>query len=235
MTCEKLWLVAEDGRPVALRRGDDGVHREPVTVKMVFTPQRHALDLSQQNTIEAIAPYHFKGKPLLVLLLGVAIGIVAAGLMDIEPVISAIVVLTFAVTTLLFQSGVASEYRLVRTSGPQGIRCLVISDEDLRDFESAYPDAYVKESLPEPSQLTESEKAQVETQRYAFVTTSSALTLFALSGPLRRVIEGEADLITTIATPIVFCAALAVAYTGVVKIAIATIKRIRQRPVDRNS
>lgn len=234
MTCEKMWLVSENGRPVPLQKSEDGIHREPVTVKMVFAPQRHVLDLAKQATIEPIAPYHFKGKPLLILLLGVTVGIVVAGLMDIEPVISAIVVLTFALTTLIFQSGAASEYRLVKTSGPQGTRCIVVSEEDLDDLKAAYPQTFLEEEAPAPLILTESERAQVEILRYGFVTTCGALTLFALSRPLRRVFEGDADLVTTVATPVVFCAAAAIAYTGVAKIIISTIKRIRHRPTDRN-
>lgn len=234
MTCEKMWLVAENGRPVPLQKGEDGIHREPVTVKMVFAPQRHVLDLTKQTAIEPIAPYHFKGKPLLILLLGVTIGIVVAGLMDIEPVISAIVVLTFALTTLIFQSGAASEYRLVKTSGPQGVRCVVVSEEDLADLKTAYPQTFIEEDTPAPSLLTENERAQVEILRYGFVTTCGALTLFSLSGPLRRVFEGNADLVTTVATPVVFCAAAAIAYTGVAKIIISTVKRIRHRPTDGN-
>ena len=165
MTCEKLWLITEDGRPLALTRGNDGIYREPVTVKQVFVQRRHAIDLSTQTRIEPVAPYHFKGRPLLILLLGIAIGIVAGGLMNIEPVVSAIVVTTFAISTLLFQSGVASEYKMLRATGPEGPRCIVVSEEDVADLAHQHEGRFVTGEGPSPYALTEAEKDQVEIQR----------------------------------------------------------------------
>ena len=224
MTCEKIWLINEDGRPLALTRASDGIFREPVTVKQVFTQRRHAIDLSAQTRIEPVAPYHFKGRPLLILLLGIAIGIVAGGLMNIEPIVSAIVVTTFAISTLLFQSGVASEYKMLRTIGPEGPRCIVVSEEDMGDLARDHEGRFITGESPSPYALTEAEKDQVEIQRYAFVTTLSALTLFALFAPLQRIFEGDADILSTIFTPMVAMVALATAYTGAVKTGLRLMK-----------
>ncbi len=233
MTCEKLWLITEDGRPLALTRGADGIYREPVTVKQVFVQRRHAIDLTTQTRIEPVAPYHFKGRPLLILLLGIAIGIVAGGLMNIEPIVSAIVVTTFAISTLLFQSGVASEYKMLRAIGPEGPRCIVVSEEDVADLSREHNGRFVTGEGPSPYALTEAEKDQVEIQRYAFVTTLSALTLFALFAPLQRVIDGDSDILSTIFTPMVALVALATAYTGAVKTGMRMMKVRKERSENR--
>lgn len=233
MACEKIWLITEDGRPLALTRSSDGIYREPVTVKQVFVQRRHAIDLASQKKIEPVAPYHFKGRPLLILLLGIAIGIVAGGLMNIEPVISAIVVATFAVSTLLFQNGVASEYKMLRVDGAGGPQCIVVAEEEVEGLAKEHGDRFVNGQAPSPLALTEDEKDQVEIQRYAFVTTLSALALFALGAPLQRVLDGEADLISTIFTPMVALAALATAYVGAAKTAMRMIKVRKKREENR--
>lgn len=233
MTCEKIWLVTEDGRPLALTRSTDGIYREPVTVKQVFVQRRHAIDLSVQAKIEPVAPYHFKGRPLLILLLGIAIGIVAGGLMNIEPVVSAVVVTTFAISTLLFHNGVASEYKMLRTSGTEGPRCIVVSEEDVDDLAREHEGRFVTGEAPSPLALTESEKDQVEIQRYAFVTTLSALTLFALFAPLQRIAEGDADLLSTIFTPMVALVALATACVGATKTVMRMMKVRKNRAENR--
>lgn len=224
MACEKIWLITEDGRPLALARAKDGVYREHVTVKQVFVQKRHAVDLGDQERIEPVAPYHFKGRPILILLMGIAIGIVAGGLMDIEPVISAIVVATFALSTLAFQGGAASEYKMLRLTGQQGQTCIVVAEEDIDDLARQHARAFVTGEAPSPLALTESEKNQVDLQRYGLVTTLSALTLIALGAPLRRIVNGEADVVSSIFTPMVALIALIMAYTGVVKIAMRYVR-----------
>lgn len=224
MTCEKIWLITDEGQPLGLERSEDGVYREPVTVKMVFVQQRHAVDLSKQDEIEPIAPYHFKGRPLFILLSGIAVGIVAGGLMNIEPVISSIVVATFAICTVLFHSSGASEYRLLQIGENGKKNCIVASEEDISDLAKEFPDAFRSPQEASPAALTDKEKDQVAIHRYGFVTTLSALAFFALAQPLMRVFKGEADWVSTVFTPLVALAALVIAYIGAAKTGMRILK-----------
>lgn len=227
MTAQKLWLIGENGRPLGMQHAGGGAYKEPLSIVMAFTNARHHLDLTAQDSVEDLAPYHFRTKAPLLVLMGISIGIAVGGMMNLEPLVAAIVVATFAVNSLLFQSGLPSEFRLLRASSRDGIVCLVARDEDLEWIKGLTGDRWTQSPDATPKGLDQSETAQVDAIRYGFVAATSALTALALIRPLTRAIEDEGDTMIAVSTAIVFAIALAISYIGALRVVLrmAKIKR----------
>jgi len=211
---DKIWLLTEGGHPVSLHKGKDSVYREAITVKMVFLPERHVLNLAEQDTIELICPYHFKGRTLNVLLLGVAIGIVTGGMTSVEPLISAIVILTFALTTLLFHTNSTSEYILLRTVKNENVRFFIMAEEELNNLKLNHPGKFIDNTKPGATDLNENDKKIVDTLRFSIVTTSSSITCFAMLPSVRETIEGSDASVQGLLKCLVFIIALVMASLG---------------------
>jgi hypothetical protein len=223
MACEKLWILGDGAKPIRLVRSSDGIYREPMNPKMIFIPKRHTLDLSTVNRAEPICPYHFKGKTPHFLMLGVAIGVFIGGIFNMEPIISAIVFLTFAVTTLLFHSNATSEYVLVRLQGQSALKFIIVAQEDLLELKERYSQIYEDNECDSPDDLTEKEQRIVRTQRYAFVTISSSITLFAMIRPMLDTFKVNTVTLESVMTWVVFLVALTMAYTGAIRVTISYI------------
>lgn len=214
MMADKIWLLTEGGHPVSLHRGKEGIYREAITVKMVFLPERHVLNLADQNTIELICPYHFKGRTLNVLLLGVAIGIVTGGMTSVEPILSAIVILTFALTTLLFHTNSTSEYVLLRTVNNENVKFFIMAEEELDSLKIKFTDKFIDNTKPGATDLSENDKRIVDTLRFSIVTTSSSITSFAMLPFVRQTIEGQNLSVQGVLNCMVFMIAIIMASLG---------------------
>lgn len=214
MMADKIWLLTDGGNPVSLHKGKDGIYREAITVKMVFLPERHVLNIADQNSIELICPYHFKGRTLNVLLLGVAIGIVTGGMTSVEPILSAIVILTFALTTLLFHTNSTSEYVLLRTVNNENVKFFIMAEEELDNLKMAFSDKFIDKTKPGATDLNDNDKRIVDTLRLSIVTTSSSITSFVMLPFVRQTIEGQDLSIQGLLSCIIFMIAIVMASVG---------------------
>ena len=162
---------------------------------MIFVPERHEIDIGAYDRAEVIAPYHFKGRPVLVHLLGVVIGMLAAAIMDLEPVIASMVVLTFALSTLIFQTDIQSSFRLLRLTPDTGpVRFIVMHEEELSDLAQSGLITMVHPKTLEAAMLGEREMVRIEITRYGLVTVLCALTALSLTGLVRsRLTSGMVD------------------------------------------
>ena len=220
-----VWLLTAEGLPVRMEHEDEWQYREPLTAKMIFTQYRHRIDISKSTQIQLIAPYHFKGRPVLTHLLGVTIGILVAGIMDLEPLTSAFVVLTFAISTLLFGRTVNSGYWLIRCEHEKNpAQCIIINQEDLPIINKSMPETIIQPENVAPSFLNDDEKDRVELLRYSVVTVLSSISVIAMADTLNRVTSGEEGLAVSITAPIVIATAAVLAVAGIIRIIVASIK-----------
>lgn len=217
MNRNPIWLLGPNGRTVRLQHEAGWHFKEALHPLMVFIPERHEIDLARYDQAEVIAPYHFKGRPVLIHLLGVVIGMLTASIMNLEPVIASMVVLTFALSTLIFQTDIQSSYRMLRlipASGP--VRFIVLHEEEVADLEKCESPEMVHPKMLEAAMLTERETVRVEITRFGLVAVLCSLTALSLTRLLQsRITSGFIDFSDVLAAATVIAALLAAFFSCV--------------------
>lgn len=217
MARDPIWLLGPNGRPIKLEHQERWSYTEKLNPMMVFVPERHRADLTAFSQIEIIAPYHFKGRPVLAHLLGVAIGILAAGTLPIDLMTTSLMVLTFALSTLFYHTETSSQYKLARARQADGPpQFFILRDEDIPAMTRTDDLNLVHPTTPEPRLLTEREEKKIELMRYGIVAICGSLTTAFLLRMVNHTVtfktSGIIALLALIVAGISACLALAAAF-----------------------
>jgi len=222
-----IWLVSRHSRPTRLEYLKDRTYRQTLSLKMVFVPQSHEINLDTATRMDIISPYHFRGRPVLAMLLGVTIGILVGGIMELEPIVSGLLVATFAISTMLFDLDAQSEHYLARVQDAEGKESyIILAHQDIPILKRAVRGGVSEIIDPEPGTLTEDESRRVTLMRYGVVTTLSATSFLALARVVwNSFAQQHGSPIISILGSIICLAALGIAATGAIRIIVALIRK----------
>lgn len=205
MDRNSIWLLDRNARPIRLVHEHAWVYRERLHPVMVFVPERHHADLATYDAIEIIAPYHFKGRLFLSHLLGVAVGIAAASILTVDPLATTIMVLTFALSTVLYHAPSSSQFRLARCiGGGEETTFLIIREEDLRDYDKSPAITLARPTRPMAPSLTVREERRIDQMRYGLVASLCGATAFFMARVADTAESGI--MVTSLAIAVAFCA-----------------------------
>lgn len=218
MGIEDIWLIGKTGRPIPLKKDEDGAFREAITAKNIFTNTRYVLDLRSATKAREIAPYHFRSNIGMAAMLSIAAGILLATFYDLNGYVAAGLFAIASPMMLLFKLGEASQYLLIEfTLKTKSVLC-VIQQEDLETLRDSIKIEFEGPTRTVPRNVNEKEKLQISIQRYSLVTTISSAGMFVLIGSMLDFSRGQIEPIVGLFSMAAFCMLLVISLTGATKI-----------------
>lgn len=227
---EKIWLITNSGKPIALRKKTSSKYSEDIKLSMMISHQRLSFDVNKVASAEILTPFNFRGRPIMMHLISIAAGIFVGGIMQLEPILSAIVLLTFAVNSLLFQIDFSPPHRLVRVKKyDETTQCLVIKGEDIKSFMAKIPKTE-KIDDPTPTDFNDIEIGEINIKKYGMVTIICSISLMFLIKNIKEMQElGENGFMAWFVY-MVTAITLTVATAGCIRIITDTYKMRKSRP-----
>lgn len=177
---EKIWILSDSGNAIALKHQKDMIYREDIKIEMMLKEERLGIDLKNINSLEIIAPYKFKNKVFIKYIITLIIGITIGSILQLDPLISAIVLLTFGFNSLLFQINFNLPHQLIRLTDKDNKNiCIVVKVEDLENLCNIIGAVIELEKL-KPEKFNDVEKKQIDLKKYGLVTIISSISLLLI-------------------------------------------------------